>query len=69
MRKNLGVGWGVDLGVRVSMMFRSLWEYGLSHILALLICSDPRVRVKGVDDVQVFEKVRVKSYISEANVF
>lgn len=51
------------------MMFRSLWEYGLSHILALLICSDPRVRVKGVDDVQVFEKVRVKSYISEANVF
>ena len=57
----------MDLGFRVSMMFRSLWEYGLSHILALLICSDPRVRVKG--DVQVFEKVRVKSYISEANVF
>ena len=65
--QNLGVGWGY--GFRVSMMFRSSRGYGLSHILALLICSDPRVRVKGVDDVQVFEKVRVKSYISEANVF
>ena len=59
----------MDLGFRVSMMFRSSRGYGLSRILALLICSDPRVRVKGVDDVQVFEEVRVKSYISEANVF